>query len=382
MMKILLNAIYIILGSLAAVAISIGLTLSLSQCTGGNINSGPGMTVSFGSTMEEVSIAVKSARLPDGKQFPNAGSFGYSESPISGGATMGAAPDGRQLPEWVDFEWSEPPDPEDPSQTLEEYRALPRKTQRVMIRSRIPQSVVDEVIEASRHPVKRYGTEKSLELNLVWTTQGIKLRWRIWHKPKFKAQYYSHEGGDEIIPEGKTMIAVYVNTIKDKNFSVVLGRPKRHPVLANGHYFSGSPTFAYTENPLSGGGLVVAYEKEQQLPEWIDFDWRLFPLVIPRKPDEADAVYDSRVDAIYRSLPVKNQRVAVRSRIPQEVQDEIAAAARNAKPNKLSDSIIFIYFIWTESGIKLRWRLLRILPDGSHVYPREGGDVLFQKENR
>jgi len=396
-MKILLNTIKVLLGSVAAVAISIGLTLGLSQCSPGiSANAGPGMTVNFKGTVRGISIEIKNARLPDGTEFPNAGSFGYSDNPLSAGKEMGAAPDGRQLPEWVDFKWQESPYPglhqgPSSSQTYDEWsklvdaesRTLPVKSQRVLIRSRIPQDVVDEVTEASRHPVKRYGVEKHLLLNFVWTTQGIKLRWRIWHTPRFNIQYYSHEGGDEIIPEGKTMIAVYANTITDKNFTVDPGRAiTRYPALANGHHFSGSPSFAYTEKPLSGGGMVVTYEQEEQLPEWVDFDWRLFPLSVPRRSDESDEEYETRARSIFAMLPVKNERVAVRSRIPKDVQDEIAAAARNAQPNKVSDSIIFIYFIWTDSGIKFHWRLLRILPDGRHVYSREGGDELPQEQSR
>ena len=392
-MKILLNTIYLVLGSIAAVAISIGGTLALSQCSAETANPGPGMNLTFASTVGGVSIDIKSARLPDGKEFPNAGSFGYAKNPLLGSKTMGAAPDGRDLPEWIDFEWQEPQYPwnKRPGQSEDEwteevhaaYLNLPVKTQRVLIRNRIPQEVVDEITEASRHPVKRYGTEKSLAINLVWTSQGIRLRWRIWHKPQFNDQYYSHEGGDEIIPDGKTMIAIYANTMKDNNFSVNPGRmPTRHPAPRNGHLFSGSPSFAYTANPLSGGGLVVAYENEAQLPEWVDFDWRLFPLSVPRKSGEPDSEYDARTRAIFLSLPANNERVAVRNRIPQEVQDEIANAARNAMPDKVSDSIIFIYFIWTDNGIKLYWRLLHILSDGRHIYPREGGDELSKEVSR
>jgi hypothetical protein len=302
---------------------------------------------------------------------------------------MGAAPDGRQLPEWVDFEWQETPYPwnQRSSQSDDEwreevfatYRALPVKKQRVLIRSRIPQAVVDEVTEANRHPV--LGIKKRLQLNLVWTSQGIKLRWRIWHTPDFNAQYDSHEGGDEIIPEGTTMVAIYASMMKDGNVSVNPGwAVARHPALPGNGYFSGSPNFVSTANPMSGGGLAVAYENEAQLPLWIDFEWRLYPLVVPRNKGEKDTQYHARVQAIYESLRVNNERIAVRSRIPQDVQDEIAFAARNALPDKVSNSIIYLYFLWTDGGIKLRWRLLRVLPDGRHVYPREGGDELALRD--
>jgi hypothetical protein len=378
-MKLLLNAIKIVLGSLAAVAISIALTMGVSMCSPRTVNAGPGMIVSFVGTVKGMRIHIKDARLPDGKEFPNAGSFGHSNNPLLGGKTMGAAPDGRQLPQWVDFTWSEPPSPEDPLQTLEQYRALPVKTQRVLIRSRIPQAVVDEVTEANRHPVP--GMKKRLQLNLVWTSQGIKLRWRIWHTPEFNAQYDSHEGGDEIIPEGTTMVATYGSMMKDGNVSVNPGWAiARHPALPGQGYFSGTPNFVSTANAMSGGGLAVAYENEAQLPLWIDFDWRVYPLVVPRNKGEQDTQYHARVQAMYQALPVHNERVAVRSRIPQDVQDEIAFAARKALPDKVSGSIIYLYFIWTDGGIKLRWRLLRVLPDGRHVYPREGGDELALRD--
>jgi hypothetical protein len=387
-MKLILNTIKILLGSLAAVAISIAMTMGVSMCSPRTVNAGPGMIVSFGGTVKGISIAIKDARLPDGKEFPNAGSFGHSNSPISGGATMGAAPDGRQLPEWVDFEWQETPYPWDqrPSQSDDEwreeifatYRALPVKTQRVLIRSRIPQAVVDEVTEANRHPVP--GMKKHLELNLVWTSQGIKLRWRIWNTPDFNAQYDSHEGGDEIIPEGTTMIAVYASMMKDVNVSVNPGGAARHPALPGQGYFSGSPNFVSMANVESSSGLTVAYENEAQLPQSIDFNWRLFPLVVPRNKGETDTQYQARVQAIYQALPVNNERIPVRSRIPQDVQDEIAAAARKALPDQVSSSIIYLYFIWTDGGIKLRWRLMRVQPDGRHVYPREGGDELALRQ--
>ena len=242
----------------------------------------------------------------------------------------------------------------------------------MLIRSRIPQAVVAEVTEANRHPVP--GMKKRLELNLVWTSQGIKLRWRIWHTSEFNAQYYSDEGGDEIIPEGTTMVAVYASMMKDGNVSVNPGGAARHPALPGNRYFSGSPNFVSIANVMSSSGLPVVYENEVQLPDQIDFHWSLFPLVVPRNKGEKDMQYHARVQAIYQALPVNNECIAVRSRIPQEVQDEIAAAARKALPDKISSSIIYLYFIWTDGGIKLRWRLLRVLPDGRHVDPREGGD--------
>jgi len=360
-----------------------------------NALDGPGMTVTYSGTMKDVSIYIKKAHLPSGKEFPTAVSFGYAENPLAGGATMGAAPDGRQLPEWIDFEWMEPPypglerAPSDPEAYKEwgklvdeQFRTLPVKKQRVLIRNRIPKAVIDEVIDANAHAIARYGPEKRLAIHFIWTTQGIKLRWNIWHTPKFNPQYDSHEGGDEVIPEGTTMVAIYADTIKEANSVVSIDNyVKRNPPVGRSS-FSGLPAFAYTDRPLDGGGLVVRYEHEPQLPESVDFDWRLFPLSTPGGAGESDAEYESRVHALYNALPKKIERVAVRSRIPQAVQDELSAAARKLTTNEISNSVIFLYFIWTDSGIKLHWRLKHRLPDGSFISVREGGDELTQAAER
>lgn len=160
------------------------------------------MIVTYVSTIENVSIDIKTARLPSGKEFPNARSFGFAKNPLDGGKTEGAAPDSRPLPEWIDFEWSEPPSPENPMQSLEEYRALPRKTQRVLIRSRVPQGIVDEVLESKRHKKPNKLSDKALWIYLVWTKQGIKFHWRLWYRPEVGPDSYPREGGDELTHDG------------------------------------------------------------------------------------------------------------------------------------------------------------------------------------
>lgn len=386
-----------------------GLGLVLLACLTGLIAAapavGPGMTVTYNSAINDMEVTIENARLPDGGAFPHGGGIGGksrpNENPLNGGKTMGAAPDGRQLPEYIDFEWREsalePPDPtpKDPfsqahedwkTKMMAEFYSHPIKKQRVYIRSRVPAELVNKVIEQNRHSVKGHGAQASIEIFLIWTDYGIKLRWQIWHTPAFHAQYFSHQGGDEIVPSGTTMIAAYSNTKKDDSFTVNPGSPGkppiRHPASASGLNFSGSSSFAYTRNPISGGEKLVAFESELQLPEWVDFNWRFFPISIPRKSGEADTDYDTRTTAIYRSVAIASERILVRSRIPLDVQDEIAAATHNAQPNKAASSVIYLYFIWTDTGIKLHWRLKRSLSDGSFVSVREGGDELTHEGQR
>jgi hypothetical protein len=101
--------------------------------------------------------------------------------------------------------------------------------------------VVSSVIDANSHTPKGQLNDASIQIYFIWTDYGIKLRWEIWHRQG--AQYYSHQGGDEIAPAGTTMIAAYSNAIE--NYKVAVdpggpgtdGRPRRHPASASGSVF-------------------------------------------------------------------------------------------------------------------------------------------------
>lgn len=358
----------------------------------------PGISLNYASAIRDTDVTIKSARLPDGTAFPSAGTIGGKGrpddiNPLGDEAVMGGAPDGRALPEFVDFEWREsPPAPPEPTpmdqaspvhkewetKMMAEFYAHPIKRQRVFVRSRVPAEVVNAAIEINRHTQRGQVAEASVKLSFIWTDDGIKLRWELWHRTG--VQYYSHQGGDEIVPAGKTMIAAYSSTIEDDKHIVGLadGYPVRHPAAPNhGTFFSGGPGLGYTNRPVSGGEKPVAFESEPELPEWVDFRWALFPTTdIAHKPGESETAYYWRSLASYSAVPRKNERVLVRSRIPQEVRDEIANATGNVQPHKVASSVLYLYFVWTDSGIKLHWRLKRSWPDGSFVTVREGGDEI------
>ncbi len=189
-----------------AIVLRLGCLIDIS-CA--NEPEGPGMTVTYYGTMKNVSIFIKNAQLPSGKEFPTAVSFGYAKNALVGGKTEGAAPDGRQLPEWLDFEWQEIPYPflkQGPNQSYNEFsklidaqnRTLPVKAQRVLIRSRVPEDVVDEVIESNRNRPLHKLSEKSLWVEFIWTDSGIKFHWRLWYRPDGGLQSFPREGGDDI----------------------------------------------------------------------------------------------------------------------------------------------------------------------------------------
>jgi hypothetical protein len=78
------------------------------------------------------------------------------------------------------------------------------------------------------------------------------------------------------------------------------------------------------------------------------------------------------VDLLTRTLPHKRARVAVQSRVPQDVIDEVLASNRQRAPRALPDKMLWVYFIWYETGIKLRWKL----KSSCCGLLREGGDEL------
>jgi hypothetical protein len=100
------------------------------------------------------------------------------------------APDPRGLPEWIEFKWQEQP-PElrrkdgnerTREEVLELLRKLSIKTYQVQIKSRIPQQVVDEIIEAKRKREKNQLPKKMLWLEFIWVGDEIKLSWKMTEK--------------------------------------------------------------------------------------------------------------------------------------------------------------------------------------------------------
>ncbi len=182
-------------------------------------SSGPGMILSFGSVIDGKKIEINSATLPNGNSFSNPGAVGGKfdktrETWRLGGvdATMGASGDYRGLPEWVSFEWQEltypslkPTDfPSDVAfgKYVDDLLAkAPIKTQRLEIKNRIPQEVVDEVIESKRDTPKGQLSEKVLWLYIFWTPDGMKMRWELRYDKGHKEGGFGHaikEGGDDL----------------------------------------------------------------------------------------------------------------------------------------------------------------------------------------
>lgn len=184
----------------------------------GQDTDGPGMTLEYGGLIDDKSISIKSAKLPDGKPFTNPGSIGgfgikkwrtWRNVPTK---VMAASGDHRGLPEWVEFTWQEPaypglkykdfPTREAFDQAYEEkYAKLPFQKQRVDIKRRVPQSVVDEVVDSKREAKPGKVANKTLWLYIFWTPDGVKMRWAMRDQAVGSPGGFGdvvHEGGDDL----------------------------------------------------------------------------------------------------------------------------------------------------------------------------------------
>ncbi|MCC7680288.1 hypothetical protein [Janthinobacterium sp. FW305-128] len=168
--------------------------------------------------------------------------------------------------------------------------------------------------------------------------------------------------------DGTGMIVTFSNGIKGKKVDVLRAR------TANGVFFPTPGSLGPDKNPMTGGATMGAAPDGRELPQWVEFEWQVWPYPYPDRPSDpvARQVWSDGVHAMSRSLPIQSARVAVQSRVPQDVIDEVLASNRQRAPNALPDKMLWVYFIWYETGIKLRWKL----KSSCCGLLREGGDEL------
>jgi hypothetical protein len=83
---------------------------------------------------------------------------------------------------------------------LEEFRALPRERQRVLIRERVPQDAIEEVLQSKRDAPRGKLPEKMLWVYLVWTDEGIKFRWQVERTPQAPGEIRVLRAGGDTLP--------------------------------------------------------------------------------------------------------------------------------------------------------------------------------------
>ena len=85
--------------------------------------------------------------------------------------------------------------PKGKDHSFEELKAMPRKTQRVQVRERVPLEAVQEAIESRRNAPRGKMPSKMLRLYFVWTDQGVKFHWAL---KDWDILQPLREGGDDI----------------------------------------------------------------------------------------------------------------------------------------------------------------------------------------
>lgn len=110
------------------------------------------------------------------------------------------------------------------------------------------------------------------------------------------------------------------------------------------------------------------------IPEWLDFEWRepSYP-GLEMKDFPSDEAYSKAVAEKYSKLTIKTQRVFISSRIPPEVVQEVTYSRSHIpKGQLLPEKMLWIFFIWTDDGIKFRWEMSCDKPCDM----KEGGDEI------
>lgn len=166
------------------------------------------------------------------------------------------------------------------------------------------------------------------------------------------------------------MTVTFSGAIKGKSIDLL------NAITSNKQPFPNPGVFGPTLNPMVGGKTMGAAPDGRDLPEWVEFTWKEWPYpdAGPPMPTEAAALHawNEEVKAMSRALPIKTARVPVKSRVPQDVVDEVLTSNRRAAPGTLPDEMLWVYFIWYETGIKFRWSL----EQGCCNVRKSGGDDL------
>lgn len=169
--------------------------------------------------------------------------------------------------------------------------------------------------------------------------------------------------------QGPGMIVTFTSLIDGRVIDIEGAR------LPNGKAFNGvglSIHGSRRSNWRASGATEGAVPDSRELPEWVEFTWRerSYPSLEP-KNFASQEEYSKALAEKFRNSPMKVERIFVCSRIPQDVVGEAIEAKRRRQPHELPDKMLYVYFIWTETGVKFRWELGR-----GGVTLREGGDEI------
>ncbi len=159
-------------------AVLFALMTLLSGCK--QEDTGPGMTVTWATLDEERKIWLETIKLPSGNVQ------NHSVSIIKDSAKVeGFSPDNRVIPEWVELGWIEPIYYRDKTKapSIEARVAatdqLPIKSQRVEVGSTIPETVIEQVLEANRNRQANRLSEKYIWGYFTWKDGKVFFGWEL-----------------------------------------------------------------------------------------------------------------------------------------------------------------------------------------------------------
>lgn len=133
------------------------------------------------------------------------------------------------------------------------------------------------------------------------------------------------------------------------------------------------PKFLSPSSDSFTGATISSAEPGSGLPQWFEFTWREWEVAKDIPDDVWDKLDRAAQDAYVeekRARPLKRQRVAVRSILPDAVVAELEQSRMDPERPSLRLKSLRLFFIWTQDGLKVRWKMRQ----GCCTVLREGGD--------
>jgi hypothetical protein len=131
----------------------------------------------------------------------------------------------------------------------------------------------------------------------------------------------------------------------------------------------------FSPRPLVGP-TVDGMSFTNELAEWVELKWQVLDPARAAQTSEWDTL-DRAARAAYvdaqRALPVKSERVPVRSLVPSHVIEEVLNSPARTDVPSLRLKSMWFYLIWTDAGVKLHWEVRQgcctVLHEGGNHIP-------------
>jgi len=123
-----------------------------------------------------------------------------------------------------------------------------------------------------------------------------------------------------------------------------------------------NPYFGATSGGLGGG---------KDIPEWVEIRWKEIRMDSYALGTKSSSSNDKLQNKQGAEMQIKSTKVTVRSRIPVSVVEEVRHSPPDPESSGLPLRTLWIYFIWTTDGLKMRWAVIQKCCEVVH----EGGMI-------